>query len=187
MSSNTDDVTLLAGRLIGRVKWFNNKAGYGFLTVTDGVRSGSDMFVHHSSINVENQQYKYLVQGEYVEFQLNKTTSGPHEWQAVQVSGINNGKLMCETRREFKLARTNYKSDKDEFVVPELNSNSNVKQVNDMPVQSKIPRETSSSLKPRAPRVRGEGPREGNSKENKEWKLVGKKSDAKVSNRTTRP
>ena len=50
--------------LTGRVKWFNNKAGYGFITVTDGSRSGSDIFVHHSGINVENQQYKYLIQGE---------------------------------------------------------------------------------------------------------------------------
>jgi len=181
MSSSTDDVTLLAERLIGRVKWFNNKAGYGFLTVTDGVRSGSDIFVHHSSINVENQQYKYLVQGEYVEFQLNKTTSGPHEWQAVQVCGINSGKLMCETRREFKLARTNYKSDKDESL--DTNANEESK----MPKQPRVPKDSSSNSRQRAPRVRGEGPREGNVNENKEWKLVGKKSDAKVSNKTSRP
>jgi cold shock CspA family protein len=37
-------------RFTGRVKWFNNKAGYGFITVTDGPKSGSDVFVHHSSI-----------------------------------------------------------------------------------------------------------------------------------------
>ena len=58
MSSNKDVVTHSASeQLTGRVKWFNNKAGYGFITVTDGSRSGSDIFVHHSSIQVENQQY----------------------------------------------------------------------------------------------------------------------------------
>ena len=43
MSSNNDDVTP-SERLIGRVKWFNNKAGYGFITVTDGERSGFRYF-----------------------------------------------------------------------------------------------------------------------------------------------
>ena len=108
MSSNNE---VTQGELfIGRVKWFNSKAGYGFITVTDGERSGSDVFVHHSAINVENQQYKYLVQGEYVEFHLSKTTSGTHEWQASTVNGIKGGKLMCETRRDFKISRTSYES-----------------------------------------------------------------------------
>ena len=53
--------TASADRLTGRVKWFNNKAGYGFITITDGFRLDTDIFVHHSIINVENQQYKYLV------------------------------------------------------------------------------------------------------------------------------
>ena len=101
MSSINDVVTQAtsAERFTGRVKWFNNKAGYGFVTVTDGSRSGSDIFVHHSSIGVENQQYKYLVQGEYVEFSLTATQSGNHEFHAANVGGINNGKLMCETRQ----------------------------------------------------------------------------------------
>ena len=87
--SSTDGVTSSAQseRVIGRVKWFNNKAGYGFITVTDGSRSGSDVFIHHSAINVESQQYKYLVQGEYVNFDVVQTNSGTHEWQASNVSG----------------------------------------------------------------------------------------------------
>ena len=49
MSSIENVVTPVpAESLIGRVKWFNNKAGYGFITVTDGSRSGTDVFVHHS-------------------------------------------------------------------------------------------------------------------------------------------
>ena len=86
-------------RQIGRVKWFNNKAGYGFITLTG--ETEKDVFVHHSSIQVGNEQYKYLVQGEYVEFNL-ETSSGAHEYQAGEVRGIQGGKLMCETRRENK-------------------------------------------------------------------------------------
>ena len=93
---------------IGRVKWFNNKTGYGFITVTDGKRSGNDIFVHHSAINVEGQ-YKYLVQGEYVEFAIVDTPSGKHECQASNVNGIKGGKLMCTTRHETNIARSNYK------------------------------------------------------------------------------
>ena len=112
MSSDKNVVTSSASELLtGRVKWFNNKAGYGFITVTDGSQSGSDIFIHHSAINVDSHQYKYLVQGEYVGFSLIKTTSGSHEWQASNVSGINGGKLMCETRHEFNLARSAYKTD----------------------------------------------------------------------------
>ena len=97
-------------RFIGRVKWFNNKAGYGFITVTDGHKAGSDIFVHHSSIKVDAQQYKYLVQGEYVEFALSSVPSGDHEFQASDVSGIKGGKLMCETRHELTATRTSYKA-----------------------------------------------------------------------------
>jgi CspA family cold shock protein len=104
MSSNN------AEKFTGRVKWFNNKAGYGFVTVTDGSKSGSDVFIHHSAIKVDAEQYKYLVQGEYVEFTLSTVEGGKHEFQAAEVCGIKGGKLMCETRNELKSARTTYKS-----------------------------------------------------------------------------
>ena len=91
-------------RLTGRVKWFNNKTGFGFITAlgdSEGVKEGSDVFVHHSTIKVANEQYRYLVQGEYVEFVLSKTVdSSKHEYQASDVSGVKSGKLICETRWE---------------------------------------------------------------------------------------
>jgi CspA family cold shock protein len=97
-TSSTTDVT--SPQLTGRVKWFNNKAGFGFITVCDGEQSGNDIFVHFSSIQVKNQQYKYLVQGEYVNFSLTKPTTGDHEYHAVDVCGIKGGSLMCETRKQ---------------------------------------------------------------------------------------
>jgi CspA family cold shock protein len=109
-SSNvsTPAVSTSSERFTGRVKWFNNKAGYGFITVTDGSTSGTDVFVHHSSIKVDSEQYKYLVQGEYVDFNLSDTKTTNHEFQAGEVCGIKGGKLMCETRRDSRVARSQY-------------------------------------------------------------------------------
>lgn len=90
---------------VGRVKWFNSKAGYGFLTVTDGEKSNMDVFVHHSQIQVGKEQYRYLVQGEYVEFDWTDTDSGDHDYQAGNVRGVNGGLLMCETRHENRSDR----------------------------------------------------------------------------------
>jgi CspA family cold shock protein len=172
--STASNVVTPSDRLTGRVKWFNNKAGYGFITVTDGDQSGSDIFIHHSAIHVENQQYKYLVQGEYVDFVLTKTTSGDHEWQASDISGIKGGKLMCETRHDFKVARSSYKSD-DQDVSP----------VPRMPRQQRAPRDDNNKSETRpprqahAPRGRGEGPREAKDGDKKEWTLVTNKSSSK--------
>jgi CspA family cold shock protein len=159
MSSISDVVTTTpetcsAERLTGRVKWFNNKAGYGFVTITDGDRTGTDIFVHHSAICVSNQQYKYLVQGEYIEFGLLKVENSTHEYQAAEVGGIKGGKLMCETRREYKMARTAYKTTQsgDEVEVTEP-----VK----MPRQTKAPRQSAESKE---------------DTDGKSWSVVGKNS-----------
>lgn len=88
--------------LIGQVKWFNNTSGYGFITCEDK----TDVFVHHSAIKVKTDQYKYLVQGEYVSFQISTTATGTHATQATNVSGVNGGNLMCEIRRNSQTQRT---------------------------------------------------------------------------------
>ena len=98
-------------RRTGCVKWFNNKVGWGFLSVVgDSSDAPQDVFVHHSAIQVDKVQYKYLVQGEYVEFGLVASSEKGHEVQASGVSGIKGGKLMCETRREFRMARAQFKT-----------------------------------------------------------------------------
>ena len=111
--NNTTNDAPVAVKLTGRVKWFNNKTGFGFITAlvdSEGVKEGSDVFVHHSAIKVAQEQYRYLVQGEYVEFVLSKltasgaadATSSKHEFHAVDVSGVKGGKLICETRWESR-------------------------------------------------------------------------------------
>lgn len=150
----TAPVTSSVELFTGRVKWFNNKSGYGFITVTDSSRAGSDIFVHHSAVQVSNQQYKYLVQGEYVEFKLIATEGGAHDVQAAEVCGIKGGKLMCETRREFKITRSSYKSSSEnDEVVEEVKA----------PRSVRVPRDDEA----KKPRVRGSGPRDGS-----EWQVV---------------
>lgn len=97
-------------RTTGVVKWFNNKTGYGFITINSGQDNGKDIFVHHSSINVEKKQYKYLVQGEYVEFEI-IPVNNKHQHQSHNISGINGGKLMCESREEWKTQAREFKNE----------------------------------------------------------------------------
>ena len=92
----------------GKVKWFNNKSGFGFITViSDNELKNKDIFAHHSSIIVKDNIYKYLVQGEYVEFNIQKMENKKekeHDNHAVHITGIYKNDLMCETRntnREF--------------------------------------------------------------------------------------
>lgn len=55
----------------GKVKWFNDKKGFGFIEQDDG----SDLFVHHSSIQGEG--YKSLSEGDRVTFDVVKGAKGP--------------------------------------------------------------------------------------------------------------
>ena len=95
-----------------QVKWFNNKAGYGFITVPDceDANVTRDIFVHHSAIQVSKSQYKYLVQGEYVDIIISPSNSEAHAIQVSEVRGVNGGKLMCETRYESRVNQEDYNS-----------------------------------------------------------------------------
>lgn len=61
----------------GKVKWFNNDKGYGFIEYEDL----EDIFVHYSAINKEG--YKTLKEGSIVDFKLIETSKG---LQAVDVT-----------------------------------------------------------------------------------------------------
>ena len=106
--------TVTTEKKIGNVKWFNNKAGYGFITMGENTGSPQDIFVHYTNISVGSEQYKYLVQGEYVEFDLTPTPEGAHEFQATNVTGIQGGATLCERRRQSREA-----ADEAEEAVPQ--------------------------------------------------------------------
>ena len=54
----------------GRVKWFNNEKGYGFIDYPNG----EDIFVHYSAIKLDG--YKTLAEGQIVTFELIETAKG---------------------------------------------------------------------------------------------------------------
>jgi len=56
----------------GKVKWFNDSKGFGFICPDDG---GDDLFVHHSEI--EMQGYASLQEGQAVEFEVGEGKKGP--------------------------------------------------------------------------------------------------------------
>ncbi len=55
----------------GKVKWFNEKKGFGFIEQDNG----QDLFVHYSSIQGEN--FKTLKEGQRVSFEVEDTPKGP--------------------------------------------------------------------------------------------------------------
>ncbi len=69
----------------GKVKWFNNTKGFGFLEQ----EGGKDVFVHYSAILGEG--YRSLTEGEPVEFEILETPKGP---QAAKVTKINQMNVM---------------------------------------------------------------------------------------------
>ncbi len=68
-------------RLNGKVKWFNNTKGYGFISQD----SGADVFVHYSAIQVKG--YKTLREGESVEFDVRMGPRGPQAENVTRLEG----------------------------------------------------------------------------------------------------
>ena len=63
----------------GKVKWFNDRKGYGFIAMEDG----TDVFVHFSSISGDG--YKTLREGDEVEFEIVEGEKGPKAENVVKI------------------------------------------------------------------------------------------------------
>ena len=92
-----EKVELPCGNLIGICKWFNNKLGFGFITLIEdenGNKTERDIFCHYTGICPTNSKFHTLLKGEYVSFSIEKGKNGD---QAVNIRGIRGGPLMCDT------------------------------------------------------------------------------------------
>jgi len=63
----------------GKVKWFNDSKGFGFITSEDG----SEVFVHHTSI--QGNGFKSLAEGDSVSFDTEKGPKGPKATNVVKL------------------------------------------------------------------------------------------------------
>jgi cold shock CspA family protein len=111
-------------RILGRVKWFNNKLGYGFITyrgfasplysnttltnsdlnfLNSNDKREKDIFVHWSHLVIPGKEFHTLYQGEYVEFSIIPCDIGDqhkkHTIQAHDVTGPNRGPLMATSNK----------------------------------------------------------------------------------------
>ena len=68
-------------RMTGKVKWFNDQKGFGFITPDNGEK---DCFVHHSAIQATG--FKTLGEGEAVEFDMVEGKKGPAAENVVKVA-----------------------------------------------------------------------------------------------------
>ncbi len=79
-------------KLVGKVKWFDNAKGYGFILNEDN----EDVFVHYRSIMGEG--YKSLNEDEEVEFIQTRSDKG---WQAAEVERTGNDVTVTDTSDQF--------------------------------------------------------------------------------------
>ncbi len=72
-------------RKIGRVKWFNERKGFGFIVQEDG----DEVFVHFTGI--EGEGYRTLYEGQQVEFEVEQTGKGPQAVHVIRLSETEEG------------------------------------------------------------------------------------------------
>ena len=83
-------------RLSGKVKFFDSKKGFGFITPDDG---SEDVFVHQTAI--KSQGFRSLADGEPVEYDVASDDRKQGKKFAVDVSGPNGSFVQGAKRQEF--------------------------------------------------------------------------------------
>ena len=81
--------------MTGKVKWFDDKKGYGFIELDDG---SGDVFVHYTAIEMDG--FKSLSKGQPVEFDVIEAEKGR---QATSVKGTETGDEFAEVREDLSL------------------------------------------------------------------------------------
>ncbi len=79
---NTKKERVFRMRNTGRVKWFNDSKGFGFITPEDGQK---DCFVHHSAI--QGNGFKSLAEGDRVEYEVVQGKKGPAAANVTKIAG----------------------------------------------------------------------------------------------------
>ncbi|XP_020215037.1 cold shock protein 2 [Cajanus cajan] len=81
----------MSARVTGKVKWFNDTKGFGFITPDDG---SEDLFVHQSQIRSDG--FRSLAEGESVEFAIESDSDG--RAKAVEVTGPDGSSVQGSRR-----------------------------------------------------------------------------------------
>lgn len=154
---NRQEVTPKKSRRTGRVKWYNVKLGYGFITDING----KDIFVPRGSIKTWNRRYRLpsLKEGETVEFEV-KGTSRP--W-AVEVTGPG-GAPVCGSRPPIPRQPTTRGDEPKRSTNPESKSPTTTPRqtpqtetsVGDLPFQREDSDEELGNGRPLSPRGKGQ-------------------------------
>jgi CspA family cold shock protein len=76
---NRQEDSLAMSRITGKVKWFNNSKGYGFIEQP----GSSDIFVHYSAI--QGDGFKTLEEGQTVEFEVTQGPKGPQAEKVIKM------------------------------------------------------------------------------------------------------
>ena len=114
---------------LGCCKWFDQSKGYGFITLMEKGDEERTVFVHYSALAGDDKQFKTLFPGEYVSFDLAKSTSNTAvaaestqpatvsqkpQLQAINVTGVNGGPLFCTNpANRGLLSARNHRGNKD--------------------------------------------------------------------------
>jgi len=104
-TTNQQQPQLLSGPHVGRVKWFNDTTGFGFIKTMEshtdfGIEEGGDIFVHVSDIKPQHNTFNPAIYtGEYVQFYVvpnGQDKGGNRRVKAGLITGVAGGPLLCD-------------------------------------------------------------------------------------------